>query len=128
MHTKDRKKERLLVFSIIIGMVVVLVVWGFQLHNMFTNTVAKEGSELSQEYQDTIDELELFTEEFDQRFPEVTQDLGGMLNMIEQEQLQQKQALQEAQDEVIESVALEAALKLQEQAAQEVQDAMEDEE
>ena len=115
MRTKDRKKERLLIFSIIIGMIIVLVVWGFQLHNMFTNTLAKESEEVSQEYQQTIEELELFANEFEQRFPEMTQNYNDILDTIEQSGSAEQQTEQEAQMQWIAEIASEAALNLQEQ-------------
>jgi len=119
MQTKDRKKERLIIYSTIIGMVVILAVWGLQLRTLFTVTLLDEGEGLSQEYIDTIADLESFQQEFGSRFPEVSENFEAMMEDMRQERTVTV-AEQEGQEaEAIESVAQEAAARLQEEAAPE---------
>ena len=116
MHTKDKKKDRLIVFSTILGMVVVLAVWGFQLRHMFTDTLAQEGGEVVNEYAQTVEELESFQNEFEERFPEMQENFENMLDALTQYQEEEQQAQQQAQENAINEIAQEAAEKLQEEA------------
>ena len=120
MHTKDKKKERLIILSTIIGMVIVLVVWGFQLHSLFTDTMAQEGEELSNEYVETIKDLESFQREVEEEFPRVADNFENIVKMIDEQNAVERSIQQDQEDQAIESVAREVAARLQEQAAQEV--------
>ncbi len=115
MHTKDKKKERLIIFSVIVGMVIVLIVWGFQLRTLFTDTMAQEGDELSDEYVQTIEDLESFQREVEQEFPRVADNFENIVEMIDAQNAAERAMQEDQESQAIESVAQEAAARLQEQ-------------
>lgn len=108
VRTKDPKKKRAIIFATVVGMMFVLVIWGFQLNRMFMEVVASEPADTAQ-YDELIEELEGIQNEIEVKLLETSEEAQELVEESEVEQ----------ESEIIDAVAQEAALRLQEQTTEE---------
>lgn len=124
----NRKIERKVIVSTICGVFLVAIVWGFQIHSIFTDGLAREVSETKQESVETIAELEEFRVQVEKQMPMITTTLGQLTEVITS-QIEQDQALFEAEQELesqaVETVVQEALERLQTENSQEDEEPIE---
>lgn len=115
LRTRDKKKDRLILTTTIVGMIVVVAVWAFQLRVLFTDTMAQEGKEISGEYAQTIEELEDFQQQVENEFPNIAQNFEEIIQMIDEQNAAELEARRQQEEEAIGTAASQAADILQQQ-------------
>lgn len=128
VHAPDQKKKNIIVVSTVIGVLLVTVVWGFQIHYLFTDGLAKEVDDTKTEASDTIKELEEFQAQVEQQMPMITTSFSDLTEAIKMQLAQdevQQEAEQEIEKEAVNSVVEEALTRLEEQNLEENQEPIE---
>src|SRR3989339_246493 len=128
VRVPNKKKQRIIIASTVVGVLLVTVIWGFQIHTLFTTGLAKEVSETQDEASDTIKELDDFRVQVEQQMPMITTSISEITEMfksqMEQQQAQEQaqlEAEQQLEGEAVNSVVAEALERINEQNPQEDQ-------
>ncbi|MBU4314809.1 hypothetical protein KJ673_00185 [Patescibacteria group bacterium] len=121
IKARDKKKERTIIISTTVGILLILCVWGFQIHSLFTETLAKETHESGDEMSALVDELAVFQEDIESKLPSITSSFDDLFNAFRlhyQAQVDEQKALQAQQDAFADKVAQETIDRLDLQAPQ----------
>lgn len=118
LRTRDKKKEQMILLFTIIGIVLVLGVWAIQLRGLFTQTLAQERTEISNEYAQTIEEMEAFQKDMDAYLPDMSESFNALLQQAQQEQARREQEEQALQVQTMDEIAQEMVSRLEESAVE----------
>jgi flagellar basal body-associated protein FliL len=126
IHASDKKKQRLIIISTVVGMLLIVCVWAFQIHSMFTKTLAKETRESDEQMNQIVEDLEGFQDEIEGQMPFISESFDNLTSYFKQEyqaqidaQKEQEQIYNEAQDDAASMIAQEAVKRLNSQTQEE---------
>jgi|GEM_PF-6230645 flagellar basal body-associated protein FliL len=126
IHASDKKKQRLIIISTVVGMLLIVCVWAFQIHSMFTKTLAKETREGDEQMNQIVEDLEGFQDEIEGQMPFISESFDNLTRYFKQEyqaqidaQKEQEQIYDETQDNAASMIAQEAVKRLNSQTQEE---------